>query len=175
MMTKSPKKPSGNGDAMLANEVRESGAKDAQDGAEPQMVLVPKTKAAALREMVIRPGGASLQSLMAATGWQAHTVRAALSGLRKSGIDLIRTASAGGPVYAMATASTEMPVGAVVGVKVEHGPRKKVQQATAVNPEASNDRDNPPPPLSTADAAAAAPIAAMEAATDVAATPAVAS
>ncbi|MBL9063019.1 DUF3489 domain-containing protein [Tabrizicola sp.] len=50
-------------------------------------VLKPlrKTKAFALRRSLQDPGGASMTSLMAATGWQAHSVRAALSGLRKKG------------------------------------------------------------------------------------------
>lgn len=36
-----------------------------------------------------------MQDLQKATGWQAHSIRAALSGLRKKGIriDLTRTAS----------------------------------------------------------------------------------
>jgi Protein of unknown function (DUF3489)/PaaX-like protein len=48
------------------------------------------TKATLLGSMLRAPGGASLASLMAATGWQAHTVRAALSGMRKTGTALAR-------------------------------------------------------------------------------------
>lgn len=44
-----------------------------------------KSKAALLRDMLTRPDGAKLEELCKATGWQAHTVRAALSGLRKAG------------------------------------------------------------------------------------------
>jgi hypothetical protein len=47
------------------------------------------------REIVLalltRPEGASTAELMAATGWQAHTVRAALSTLRKDGEVITRT------------------------------------------------------------------------------------
>ncbi|WP_211222287.1 DUF3489 domain-containing protein [Sediminimonas qiaohouensis] len=44
-----------------------------------------KTKTAMVLEMLERSGGASLSDLCKATGWQAHTVRATLSGLRKTG------------------------------------------------------------------------------------------
>ena len=47
------------------------------------------------REIVLdllhRPDGASTAELMAATGWQPHTVRAALSTLRKDGEVITRT------------------------------------------------------------------------------------
>jgi len=47
------------------------------------------------REVVLalltRPEGASTGELMAATGWQPHTVRAALSMLRKDGEVITRT------------------------------------------------------------------------------------
>lgn len=58
-----------------------------------------KTKAALLRAMPLQPAGASLQGIMAATHWQAHTMRAALSGLRKAGVEIIRTTSKAGSVY----------------------------------------------------------------------------
>lgn len=52
----------------------------------PSILPPPReTKAFALRRSLQYPGGASMTSLMAATGWKAHTVRAALSGLRKKG------------------------------------------------------------------------------------------
>lgn len=49
-----------------------------------------RTKAALIRDLLARPDGATTASLMEATGWQAHTVRAALSGLRKSGVEITR-------------------------------------------------------------------------------------
>lgn len=36
-------------------------------------------------DLLHRPGGASLDDLVAATGWQPHSARAVLSGLRKKG------------------------------------------------------------------------------------------
>jgi DNA-binding transcriptional regulator PaaX len=62
------------------------------------------TKAALLRELVGAPGGASLARLMAATGWQAHTVRAALSGLRKQGVALERRRDGSDTIYSVASA-----------------------------------------------------------------------
>lgn len=43
------------------------------------------TKAALLTDLLSREGGATLDDLTRATGWLPHTVRAALSGLRKKG------------------------------------------------------------------------------------------
>lgn len=49
-----------------------------------------KTKSAAVREMLARPKGASVAEMMATTGWQNHSVRAFLTGLRKKGENLVR-------------------------------------------------------------------------------------
>jgi len=43
------------------------------------------TKVTLLMDLLSREGGASLDNLTGATGWLPHTVRAALSGLRKKG------------------------------------------------------------------------------------------
>jgi hypothetical protein len=43
------------------------------------------TKQCLLIEMLSQEGGASLQAIVGATGWQSHTARAALTGLRKKG------------------------------------------------------------------------------------------
>jgi DNA-binding transcriptional regulator PaaX len=50
------------------------------------------TKTEILRKLLSRKSGADLAALQAATGWQAHSVRAALSGLRKAGYLIDRTA-----------------------------------------------------------------------------------
>ena len=49
-----------------------------------------ETKAAILRKLLSRKAGADLAALQAATGWQPHSVRAALSGLRKAGYSIDR-------------------------------------------------------------------------------------
>ena len=46
----------------------------------------PATKQDLVRQMLARDSGASLADLVAATGWQPHSTRAALTGLRKSGL-----------------------------------------------------------------------------------------
>jgi len=48
------------------------------------------TKSALLRKMLRARGGASLSQLCTATGWQQHSVRAALSRLRKAGDTIAR-------------------------------------------------------------------------------------
>ena len=44
-----------------------------------------KTKRALLLELIGSVGGATLEELTSATGWLPHTVRAAITGLRKRG------------------------------------------------------------------------------------------
>jgi DNA-binding MarR family transcriptional regulator len=44
-----------------------------------------QTKAALILQMLQHPDGATLEQLIAATGWLPHTMRAALTGLRKRG------------------------------------------------------------------------------------------
>ena len=58
----------------------------------------PETKAAMVRRMLARKSGADLSALQKATGWQPHSVRAALSTLRKAGyqIDRLPPKTAGG-------------------------------------------------------------------------------
>ncbi|MEX0328921.1 MAG: DUF3489 domain-containing protein [Ruegeria sp.] len=49
------------------------------------------SKTAILRKLLSRKAGADLAALQSATGWQAHSVRAALSGLRKTGYSVERS------------------------------------------------------------------------------------
>lgn len=57
----------------------------------------PGTKQALVITMLMRTQGASIAELIAATGWLAHTTRAALTGLRKRGfaIETVREVGAG--------------------------------------------------------------------------------
>jgi len=43
----------------------------------------PGTKLAAIIDAMRHPGGATIAQMMAGTGWQAHTVRGAISGMVK--------------------------------------------------------------------------------------------
>jgi hypothetical protein len=50
-----------------------------------QTIPPRETKVGILRRLLTRKAGADLAALQSATGWQPHSVRAALSGLRKAG------------------------------------------------------------------------------------------
>lgn len=64
----------------------------------------PGTKLAALIALLERPKGATVAQMCAKTGWQAHSVRAALTGFKKRGLAICRgTNSAGSTVYSMAS------------------------------------------------------------------------
>jgi hypothetical protein len=68
----------------------------------PKSTLPRETKTAVLRKLLSRKAGADLATLQSATGWQPHSVRAALSGLRKAGYTIDRADPAkvgGGAVY----------------------------------------------------------------------------
>ncbi len=59
-----------------------------------------RTKHATLVDMLKKPNGASIAQMGAKTGWQPHSVRAALTGLRKRGLAINRERSdAGVTVY----------------------------------------------------------------------------
>ena len=50
-----------------------------------------RTKAGTILDMLQRPTGASINQLTKATGWQPHSVRAGLTGLRKKGCEIARS------------------------------------------------------------------------------------
>ncbi len=50
-----------------------------------------RTKASIILDLMKRPKGATVADLQKATGWQEHSVRAALTGLRKKGNEVVRT------------------------------------------------------------------------------------
>lgn len=57
------------------------------------------SKIVSVTEMLRRQQGATIAELIEATGWQAHTVRAALTGLRKKGHDITRGSRDGMTTY----------------------------------------------------------------------------
>lgn len=72
-----------------------------RSGGEPRRA----TKQAALIKMLERPKGATIAQMCAKTGWQSHSVRAALTGLRKRGLVVTRTKTeAGTTIYRAGTA-----------------------------------------------------------------------
>ena len=66
-----------------------------------------ETKAALLRRLLARKSGADMTTLQEATGWQPHSVRAALSGFRKAGYTIDRSPpkTGGGPSVYRITAA----------------------------------------------------------------------
>ena len=50
-----------------------------------------RTKTDTILDLLQRPTGASVAELTKATGWQPHSLRAALTGLRKKGCEVVRT------------------------------------------------------------------------------------
>ena len=54
------------------------------------------TKTDKLHGLLRRPSGATIVQLQKATGWQPHSVRAALTGFRKKGHEIIREKNANG-------------------------------------------------------------------------------
>ncbi len=49
----------------------------------------PKTKKAQLIQMLTRKAGADVATISDKLGWQSHTTRAALTGLRKAGFEIV--------------------------------------------------------------------------------------
>ncbi|WP_290771081.1 DUF3489 domain-containing protein [Hoeflea sp.] len=62
-----------------------------------------KSKQDQLIALLLKPNGARISVIIERLGWQAHTVRAAVSGLRKRGFDVATSKSAktGEIVYAI--------------------------------------------------------------------------
>lgn len=66
------------------------------------------TKSESILKLISRPAGASLGALEKATGWQPHSVRAALTGLRKAGHSVERDKDAKGvTVYRVAQTAAD--------------------------------------------------------------------
>jgi hypothetical protein len=64
------------------------------------------SKKAAILGLLQRPNGAAISDLTEATGWQVHSVRAALTGLRKEGKDLVRSRDTAGITHYRLAANT---------------------------------------------------------------------
>jgi hypothetical protein len=75
----------------------------------PKSTPPRETKTAVLRKLLSRKAGADLAALQSATGWQPHSVRAAMSGLRKAGYTIARADSVkpGGDTVYRITSSPE--------------------------------------------------------------------
>ena len=57
----------------------------------PPVIVMPKGKLGAIVQLLQASGGATIPDLMAATGWQAHSVRGAIAGALKKKLGLTIT------------------------------------------------------------------------------------
>ncbi len=94
---KPPARPRGPTGPLVAVSIRRRAPAPASDrataAAEPAAApasapTLPKGKVGALVDLLRQPGGTTVEAMMAATGWQAHSVRGALSGAIKKGLGL---------------------------------------------------------------------------------------
>ena len=63
----------------------------------------PTSKQAAIAAMLRQRNGTTITELMAATGWQSHSIRAALTGLRKAGHQIERQRDVSGATRYLGT------------------------------------------------------------------------
>lgn len=56
----------------------------------------PSGKLGQIHGLIATVGGATIDDLIASTGWQPHTIRAALSRLRRRGLPIVLATDAGG-------------------------------------------------------------------------------
>ncbi len=82
-----------------ARRASDSGKHDAGKAGPVTTAGARQTKQAAILNLLRRAEGASIDDLTSATGWQAHSVRAALTGLRKRGHDVERSVESGASRY----------------------------------------------------------------------------
>ncbi len=82
-----------------ARRTTDSGKCDAGKAGAVTTVGARQTKQGAILNLLLRAEGASIDDLTSATGWQAHSVRAALTGLRKRGHEIARSLESGASRY----------------------------------------------------------------------------
>jgi DNA-binding IscR family transcriptional regulator len=77
----------------------------------------PLTKAARVKKLLSRGKGVTLGEISRATEWQPHSVRSFLSGLRKTGADLVKEQrGSGGTAYRIIAAGKERTVVSVESI-----------------------------------------------------------
>jgi predicted Rossmann fold nucleotide-binding protein DprA/Smf involved in DNA uptake len=96
-------------DANTTTDVAPSKRQATPQGVAVTMGMAPKpgSKRSALLDLLGRDEGAHIDELISATGWQGHTIRAALSGLRKQGHVIVATKGEGGTSYRLQASTQE--------------------------------------------------------------------
>jgi hypothetical protein len=98
----------GTGQAPISRKSRKPAAAavtSAAPAARPSIIPARQTKKGSILALLQRPKGAAIGELIEVTGWQVHSVRAALTGLRKEGKELVRDKDeAGVTLYRIAEA-----------------------------------------------------------------------
>lgn len=88
---------------VVITEIADVGAStEAQLEPAPELVLPttspkpPSGKLGQIHGLIAAPGGATIDDLVASTGWQPHTIRAAFSRLRRRGLPVVLATDAEG-------------------------------------------------------------------------------
>ena len=84
--------------------------------------LKPLTKKARLITLLGTKGGVAIAEISEKLGWQQHTTRAALTGLRKAGFDVSSSKPSGGGAGRYSIADTPKAATATKGTKVSKKP-----------------------------------------------------
>lgn len=75
-------------------------ARDPDDSRSPSKLDV-------IKSLMARTDGATLEELVSVTGWQPHSVRAGMTGLRKQGLTIVRAKTDGTTRFAIETQPVE--------------------------------------------------------------------
>jgi hypothetical protein len=89
-------------------------------GTNTEALIPANSKMATVMTMLSRMGGASIDDLIAATGWQRHTLRAAISTqLRKRGLEVVSRRENGTTVYAIINRAADTADHVMAGIDDE--------------------------------------------------------
>lgn len=93
-------------DAVVAPDQAQAPAVSPKGEAQPTLSERP-SKTEAVLTLLKRPQGATLDELVAATGWLPHTTRAAMTGFKKKGHQVMRTKVHGVSRYIVAESAPQ--------------------------------------------------------------------
>ncbi|MCC0025186.1 MAG: DUF3489 domain-containing protein [Hyphomicrobiaceae bacterium] len=85
----------------------------------------PPSKNSLLIVALGKKGGATIEDLCTVSGWQSHSVRAAMTGLKKKGYVISRTRTDGKSVYAITAAPTASDGQSITGSKSSTKPAEE--------------------------------------------------